>query len=219
QDDRAEQAGQETEEPARRLDVEEQAEHHPADQAADDADGDVEEQSLLLVGAHDLAADPPGQSADDAPAEETQGKHRVHLASGAAASAAPSSPRVMYPPSLTDTARYGTGTSTTGTPDTRIVPSRAAGRGANLDPCSPPRVTATAPSPTSSPPCSRPWTCRARPTGSTSPARWKGSTGSRCCWSTDSAPTSSMRTGNWPRPCREPTGRAPSRPVSRRPPR
>src|SRR5690606_9952583 len=76
QDDRAEEAGQEAEDQSAAFDVHaEDLQQETTDEAADDADDDVEENALLGVGAHDLAADPTGETTDDDPTEDSESEH------------------------------------------------------------------------------------------------------------------------------------------------
>src|SRR5699024_11548306 len=52
----------------------EQGQDPTADEATDDTDDDVGDNAHLRVGAHDLRADPTRQTADDDPANESEGR-------------------------------------------------------------------------------------------------------------------------------------------------
>ncbi len=68
---RADEAGDEGEDPATGSDVEDEAEEEATQETTDDADHDVGDDAHLSIGAHDLGADPTGQATNDDPAEET----------------------------------------------------------------------------------------------------------------------------------------------------
>lgn len=71
EDASTDQAGDEAEDPATAADTDE-GEEPAAEEATDDADDDVGQQAHLGVGAHDLRADPTGETTDDDPAEEAE---------------------------------------------------------------------------------------------------------------------------------------------------
>src|SRR5690606_9054890 len=73
QDNCAGQAGEETEDKPTTGDVDaEQRQQESAEQAADNANDDIEQNPLLLIGFHNLAGDPPGDTADDDPADDPE---------------------------------------------------------------------------------------------------------------------------------------------------